>query len=240
MQSSRETSYFTALLFKKKDDQEQPSTSYTTPRPSRSPRSPSSAGMASGAGAQRRRSLTPTGSTALQPAEPPSRSLYSDTSGVGQIGNKENLPLVLHQPDTELAFQALVLDAGKENVVTVFGFPNNEATGNLVLQEFGKCGDILRYHSEKQCNWMHIQYGTKYEAQRALLKNGLVLSASVMIGVQPLASQFKPLFDSTSEDLSMSIPPSSLKEQELSSKDVLLPVPPKSGWSKVSEFVFGL
>ena len=84
MQSSRETSYFTPLLFKKKDDQDQPSTSYTTPRPSRSPRSPSSAGMASGAGAQRRRSLTPTASTALQPAEPPSRSLYSDTSGVLQ------------------------------------------------------------------------------------------------------------------------------------------------------------
>ena len=106
---------------------------------------------------------------------------------MGQIGNKKNLPLVLHEPDTELAFQvpylyncsyyassteseagltlrsvcvqALVLDAGKENVVTVFGFPNNEATGNLVVQEFGKCGDILRYHSDKQCNWMHIQYG---------------------------------------------------------------------------------
>jgi len=45
-----------------------------------------------------------------------------------------------------------------------------------------------------------------------------VLSASVMIGVQPLASQFRPLFDGSSEDLSMSIPPSSLKEQELSSK----------------------
>jgi len=39
-----------------------------------------------------------------------------------------------------------------------------------------------------------------------------------MIGVQPLASQFRPLFDGSSEDLSMSIPPSSLKEQELSSK----------------------
>ena len=55
-----------------------------------------------------------------------------------------------------------------------------------------------------------------------MLKNGLVLSASVMIGVQPLASQFRPLFDSTSEDLSMSVPPSSLKEQELSSKVSLL------------------
>lgn len=49
-------------------------------------------------------------------------------------------------------------------MVTVFGFPNNEATGNLVLQEFGKCGDILRYHSDKQCNWMHIQYGVSCRA----------------------------------------------------------------------------
>ncbi len=28
---------------------------------------------------------------------------------MGQIGNKENLPLVLHEPDTELAFQVLYL-----------------------------------------------------------------------------------------------------------------------------------
>ena len=79
MQGSRETTYFTPLLFtKKKDDQEQPSASYTTPWPSRSPRSPTSAGLS----ASRRRSLTPTGSTALQPAEPPLASLYDDTVGV--------------------------------------------------------------------------------------------------------------------------------------------------------------
>lgn len=96
-------------------------------------------------------------------------------------------------------------------------------------------------------------------------------------------SQYKHLFDSPAdaiEDSSMKIPSSSLKEQELSAKvilipnvclsavasavsfslqvhgftmkytgphyvlwctqDVLLPVPPKTGWSKVTEFVFGL
>lgn len=79
---SGETSYFTPLLFtKRRDAQEQASTSYTTPRPSRSPKSPSSAGHASGMGVQRRRSTTPTGSTALHPAEPPLRSLYSDNFG---------------------------------------------------------------------------------------------------------------------------------------------------------------
>ena len=43
-----------------------------------------------------------------------------------------------------------------------------------------------------------------------------------MIGVQPLASQYKGLFDSTSEDIGMSIPPSALKEPELSSKVSML------------------
>lgn len=54
--------------------------------------------------------------------------------------------------------QALTLDAGKDNVVTIFGFPNTEKAQAQVLQEFGKCGDILRFHRDTQCNWMHIQY----------------------------------------------------------------------------------
>ena len=49
----------------------------------------------------------------------------------------------------------------------------------------------------------------------------MVLSASIMLGVQPLANQFKHLFDSPAdriEDSSMKIPSSSLKEQELTAK----------------------
>lgn len=240
---SGETSYFTPLLFtKRRDAQEQASTSYTTPRPSRSPKSPSSAGHASGMGVQRRRSTTPTGSTALHPAEPPLRSLYSDN--FGETGNKENnlpLALPLSSPDRDFSFQALTLDAGKDNVVTIFGFPNTEKSQAQVLQEFGKCGDILKFQRDTQCNWMHIQYASKYEAQRALLKNGLILSASIMIGVQPLAKQHMHLFDANSEeDAILRLPKVSDKQQQLTEKDVLIPMPPKSGWSKVTELVFGL
>lgn len=241
---SGETSYFTPLLFtKRRDAQEQASTSYTTPRPSRSPKSPSSAGHTSGVGVQRRRSTTPTSSTALQPAEPPLRSLYSDN--FGESGNKENnLPLALpptSSPDRDIPFQALTLDAGKDNVVTIFGFPNTEKSQAIILQEFGKCGDIVRFHRHTQCNWMHIQYANKYEAQRALLKNGLILSASIMIGVQPLAQQHLHLFDVDSErDTILQIPKVSDKQQQLTEKDVLIPVPPKRGWSKVTELVFGV
>ena len=206
---SGETSYFTPLLFtKRRDDQEQPSTSYTIPRPSRSPRSPSSAGHASGFGAQRRRSMTPTGSTALMPAEPPLRSLYSDNFGAQRssclvshsqmLRSYAQLTTVNYRGDWEQrkqpatrtssvksgkgsvisgeadkganelcsnmhlskhgSLQALTLDAGKDNVVTIFGFPNTEKAQAQVLQEFGKCGDILRFHRDTQCNWMHIQY----------------------------------------------------------------------------------
>ena len=60
-----------------------------------------------------------------------------------------------------LALQALTLDAGKDNVVTVFGFPNNVKSQAQILQEFGKCGDVLRFHRDTQCNWMHLQYAVR-------------------------------------------------------------------------------
>lgn len=202
-------------------------------------------------------------------------------SGLGQTGNKENLPLVLHEPDTELAFQVphlydcsssaawrmklawhwvefvcrhlswmqarrmwsqcLAFQTMKpleiwfcKSLANVGTYLDTIRTSNaigctysmgwddtcLVLHNLSQLSRILHMYNMTPTTAWCAQ--TKYEAQRALLKNGLVLSASVMIGVQPLASQFRPLFDSTSEDLSMSVPPSSLKEQELSSKVSLL------------------
>ena len=80
-------------------------------------------------------------------------------------------------------------------------------------------------HTVDTCRVIFCCLQTKYEAQRALLKNGMVLSTSIMIGVQPLANQFKHLFDSpaeVAEDSSMKIPSSTLKEQELSAKVSML------------------
>ena len=36
-----------------------------------------------------------------------------------------------------------------------------------------------------QGNWLHIQYQSKLQAQKALSKNGKVLANSLMVGVMP-------------------------------------------------------
>ena len=82
--------------------------------------------------------------------------------------------------------QGLLLDAGQENVVTVFGFPNNEDTEAKVVQEFSKCGDILRYHTDRRCNWMHIQYGVR-QAYLCMLYVALTMHA-IEIWPQGMAS----------------------------------------------------
>ena len=73
------------------------------------------------------------------------------------------MPHVSIRLDHDQAAVMQNLEAGKENVVTVFGFSSNRATEEMILQEFGKCGDILRYHCSNLCNWMHIQYGVSWE-----------------------------------------------------------------------------
>ena len=60
---------------------------------------------------------------------------------------------------------------------------------------------------------------SQYEAHRALLKNGMILSVSVMIGVQPLAKQHAHLFDSPAdEETVLQAPPVSNQQQQLVEK----------------------
>ena len=65
--------------------------------------------------------------------------------------------------------------------ITVFGFPASATS--YVLQEFSVYGQILRHFPSNQGNWLHIQYQTKLQAQKALSKNGKVLANSLMVGV---------------------------------------------------------
>lgn len=64
--------------------------------------------------------------------------------------------------------------------ITVFGFP--QSATSYVLQEFSVYGQILK-HTSTQGNWLHIQYQTKLQAQKALSKNGKVLANNIMVGV---------------------------------------------------------
>jgi len=70
-----------------------------------------------------------------------------------------------------------------ETWITVFGFP--QSATSFVLQEFSVYGQIIRHIPNPQGNWLHIQYQTKLQAQKALSKNGKVLANSLMVGVMP-------------------------------------------------------
>jgi len=70
-----------------------------------------------------------------------------------------------------------------ETWITVFGFP--QSATSYVLQEFSVYGQITRHIPNPQGNWMHIQYQTKLQAQKALSKNGKILSNNLMVGVMP-------------------------------------------------------
>jgi nuclear pore complex protein Nup53 len=72
-------------------------------------------------------------------------------------------------------------DKMDETWITVFGFPTSATS--YVLQEFSNYGQILRHFPSNQGNWLHIQYQTKLQAQKALSKNGKVLANSLMVGV---------------------------------------------------------
>lgn len=64
--------------------------------------------------------------------------------------------------------------------VTVYGF-NHDSLG-VVLQEFHKCGTIVR-HME-QGNWMHLEYAKPEQARKALLKHHFKLFGKQMLAVE--------------------------------------------------------
>ncbi|ONK80616.1 uncharacterized protein A4U43_C01F19830 [Asparagus officinalis] len=73
----------------------------------------------------------------------------------------------------------------EEEWVTVYGFSPGDT--NLVLCEFEKCGVILKHIlGPRDANWMHILYQNRYDAQKALGKNGVQLNSVLIIGVKPI------------------------------------------------------
>ncbi|ORX86015.1 MPPN-domain-containing protein [Basidiobolus meristosporus CBS 931.73] len=72
------------------------------------------------------------------------------------------------------------------NSVVVFGFPPSATS--LILSQFRSYGDVTSYEmSPSGGNWMTITYTSRWQAHRALAKNGKIFNNSVMIGVVPVA-----------------------------------------------------
>jgi len=131
--------------------------------------------------------------------------------------------------------------------VTVFGFDQAELP--LVLREFQKCGDVVRFDNFAQgssVNWIHLQYQTKYGAQRALLKNGEQLSSRLIVGVKPLDQRHKQTLSQQPDYLLE--PPKPRPGPVLPARTHRIggapaaPVPQAdhSVWTRMCEVVFGL
>jgi len=124
--------------------------------------------------------------------------------------------------------------------VTVFGFSTTSLS--LILRQFQKYGDIVRYQLGEG-NWVYIQYQNKFQAQKAFTKNGKIIEDGLMIGVVPCSNrnrrensrlnhedavvqyQYKPHTNS------YAVEPSAPKN---------IPTPHSSIWSKIMEYIFNI
>lgn len=91
-----------------------------------------------------------------------------------------------------------------ETWITVFGFP--QSATSYVLQEFSVYGQIIRHIPNPQGNWLHIQYQTKLQAQKALSKNGKILANSLMVGVMPCIDKRVMSLNPQSNDSQFQLP----------------------------------
>ncbi|KAJ9568344.1 LOW QUALITY PROTEIN: hypothetical protein OSB04_004310, partial [Centaurea solstitialis] len=94
-------------------------------------------------------------------------------------------PREVARPEIQRNSMMAVGAVDEEEWVTIYGF--SPADTNLVLREFEKCGVILKHvPGPRDSNWMHVLYKSRYDAQKALSKNGMQLNGALIIGVKPV------------------------------------------------------
>ncbi|XP_068643478.1 nuclear pore complex protein NUP35-like [Aristolochia californica] len=134
----------------------------------------------------------------------------SPVDGVVQLGALITLPPPREVARPELQRSSLPTgDLDEETWLTVYGFSPGDT--NLVLREFEKCGKILRHvPGPRDANWMHILYQNRFDAQKALSKNGLQINGVLIIGVKPLDPCQRQFLDETLSSINhgfMVLPP---------------------------------
>lgn len=86
--------------------------------------------------------------------------------------------------------------------ITIFGF--HPSASDQILQYFCNLGSVTN-HEMGQGNWYHVQYSSKWSAQKALCKNGIIIpfsSLSMMIGVLPTKLAMNQIDQSASKLMS--------------------------------------
>eukprot|EP00898_Chlorokybus_atmophyticus_P005883 jgi/Chlat1/6296/Chrsp44S05878 len=212
------------------------------------------------------------------PAPPPPMASLDDKAAIDTPELTSNLPSVSGQQPASQSYLSLVIgarqrghssmltpstpavepyhasDAYDDCWVTVFGF-SEEDTG-LVLREFQKCGDIVNYgtFAPGRANWIHIQYQNKYQARKALSRNGIQLSSTLIVGVKVPSPWQRSAFQDRCAPVdalhalpqkSTPVPVAAVQRPYLvdgASKQTgaTLPQVNRSLWGKITEHILGL
>lgn len=132
----------------------------------------------------------------------------SPMDGVVQPGALITLPQQREVARPDLQRNSLPLsNLDEEEWVTVYGFSPGDT--NLVLREFEKCGVILKHvPGPRNANWIHILYQNRFDAQKALRKDGMQINGVLIVGVKPLDPfQRQSLNEMFNNQGSMVLPP---------------------------------
>ncbi|GAA0142107.1 transporter [Lithospermum erythrorhizon] len=126
-------------------------------------------------------------------------------------------PREVARPEMKRSSVSPVGNLDEEEWVTVYGF--SPAETNMVLREFEKCGVILKHvPGPREANWMHILYQNRFDAQKALSKNGSQLNGVLIIGVKPVdPMQRQALNEKLNHQGFMPLPPFSSRSLESNS-----------------------
>lgn len=120
----------------------------------------------------------------MQTSPPPSTLHHpaSSSAAASRLGGAEGDSFY-----GEPSFNATAPLEGDEFWVTIFGFP--PAAASYILQQFSQFGNIMKHVIAPNGNWMHLQYQSKIQAQKALSKNGRVFGNNIMVGVAECTDQ---------------------------------------------------
>ncbi len=138
----------------------------------------------------------------------------------------------------EYAFGANANASSSSRWVTVYGFQQSDR--DLILRELQECGEVISCRSGgTERNFMHIQFASKGEAQKALGKNGKQVSTNLMIGIAPISSQHASTLQSGAGGLGGDVPGFARPQQQHLVMPDAMPQPVNTFWSKVNEYIFG-